>query len=163
MKIGKFDKIAICIALLVIALYCYFGSTCMVSRTIKTKFSNEQINEICARLKFVLAPEETISVDFFPGFLQATTYIKVHIENIKSEADFLSRFRGNSVKRVPNSYNNYEAFSVYDAEIFQLEEKPKDYTCRLYFFNNESGKTGVIFLIVGYIPELINIYKFLNK
>jgi hypothetical protein len=146
-------------------LFGYLMSDWFIRPTTKRNLSNEQIREISEKLKFELLPDETVYVKYFPGFLQGTIFLHVFVENIKSENDFLSRFGGN-YKAIANP-GYYEMTcakldGAYEADIFELKTQPKDYSCELLFYT-ESGKANAVFLIVGYIPELLDIYLFSNN
>lgn len=82
------------------------------------------------------------------------------INNIKSEQDFLSRFHG-VVKEKENNETGSSRIIKYKIEIFNLINIPKDYFCQLSF-TEENGKLSCEFYISGYIPELNNIYQFLD-
>lgn len=113
----------------------------------KTYFSEAQINEICEQLQFDLAPGETLTTRFWPGILQAEPWLGVYIHGIESEAAFLSRFRGKIVDD-----DSIELF-IFDGI------KPEGYGSQLGFSEIEGVKTAQ-FYIMGYVPQLSNIYEF---
>ena len=121
---------------------------------IKKDLSDSQIKEICSRLKFEPLPEEIIYIAYSPSAMQATESLSVYVENIKSEADFFSRFKG--VAKAGSANIGYTG--KYDIEIFKLARTPKDCMCGLSFFD-EGESLSAIFAISGYVPELEKIYS----
>lgn len=158
---NKFNKAAAYLGLFMIfpLLFGYINSGWDIHPCVKTEFSDDQLKEISTKFKFETASDENISVEYFPGVMQASTYLKVRVENVGSEAGFLSRFQGIAVKRDYYAYYDSEAVSVYEAEIFSLEVKPKDYCCQISF-HDQDGQLNAELYISGYIPELKNIYDF---
>lgn len=150
--INKINKMVICLILLMIfpIIFSSINSGWFTAPSVKKNFSDTQINEICAKLKFELAHGETIHIEYFPGVLQASTYLKVFIENVKSESDFISRFHGTAVKTESD---------IYETDIFHLEQEPKDYHCYLRF-SGENETLQAEISISGYIPDLEKIYRF---
>jgi len=114
--------------------------------TIHENLSEYQIRQITSKLEFELMPNESLYVEFFHGFMQATRVLKVHIENVESEMSFRSRF---------------QAHSISDLGIFQFEGKrPRDFSAVL-IFSDESERLKATFRIVGHVPKLQEIYDFL--
>ena len=133
----------------------YFNTMTWYAATIPSitkNFTDAQIQEISEKLKFVLAPDESVSTEFWPGFLQASTELIVNVENIKSKDDFLSRYTG--VSDETGTYG-YESKS----KMFRFEKWPKDYSFRLHFLNKDDSVIAEFF-ISGYVPDLDNIYEF---
>ena len=135
----------------------YINSVWFVEPVVKRNFSEAEITEICEQFKFKILPDETITAEYFPGVMQATTFINITIDNINSESDFLSRFSGKVTQQ--NDIYNSEIKSNYKVSIFKLDHLPKDYSCNLSFTEN-SGNISAKFQVIGYIPQLEKVYKF---
>jgi hypothetical protein len=144
----KSTKIIIVLAILAIFPLAFgiLMSEWNVSTQTRANLTDNQINQISEALKFELAPNETIQVSFFPGFIQAMPSLTVAIENIESEDDFLSRFSG-------------EITDTGGIELFQFERTPKDYHSKLEFIETD-GVLSAVFNINGSVPQLREIYHF---
>ena len=161
----KLNKIITIISVLMIfpLFFWYFNSVWFISPIKKNNLSKKQIDEICDKLKFDLDQNETLSIEYFPGVMQATTFLTVNINNIKSEDNFLSHFKGNIKNKVDisNLSEDKSIISKYDVGIFVLDHIPKDYSCSLSIIEKDKNLTAKIH-ISGYISQLENIYKVLN-
>jgi len=138
----------------------YINSVLFIVPVVKSNFSEAQITEICEQFKFGILPGETITAEYFPGVMQAATFINITINNINSESDFLSRFSGKATK--DNSIHYSDVKSNYDVSIFELERLPKDYSCNLSFFES-SGNLSSKIHVSGYISQLEKIYEFCDN
>jgi len=54
-----------------------------IQPTIKKNLSAAQIDEICTKFNFELMPEETMYLEYHPGFLQGTTYLNIYNANLQ--------------------------------------------------------------------------------
>ena len=155
-------KVLITLAVLMIFPlgFWYINSVCFVKPVVKRNFSEAQITEICKQFKFIILPDEIITAEYFPGVMQATTFINITIDNINSESDFLSRFSGKVTQ--PNDINNSNIKSNYNISIFKLDHLPKDYSCSLKFIEN-SGNISAKINVNGYIPQLKKVYQFCDN
>ncbi|MCL1919074.1 MAG: hypothetical protein FWG14_12350 [Peptococcaceae bacterium] len=163
-KLKVLDIVIICCSVIMIlpTALAYLATRWFVIPETKTDFTDVQIAEICAKFKFDPAPDEAVSaVINANGLLQGTEYVQILIDNVTSEEDLLSRFQGEYKKteKYMGGAPMKNPVSAYELEIFQLDKKPKDYHCQLYF-GREGGKTRALFWVIGYIPELDDIYDF---
>lgn len=152
-------KVLITLAIIMIIPlgFWYINSIWFVEPVVKKNFSEAQIAEICKQFKFEILPHETITAEYFPGVMQATTFINITINNINSEPDFLARFSGKATLCEDNDSSNTK--SNYEDNIFELDHLPKDYGYDLGFIEN-SGNLSAKIHVSGYIPQLEKIYKF---
>ena len=142
----KANKVAFRIFLMMlIPLYIFTMSSAFYAPFTKHEnLADYQIKQITSKLEFELLPHESLYVVFFPGMMQASKALFVHIENIESETSFRSRLQS-------------------DLEIFQFEGRPpKDFRYELLFCD-EGENLKATFEIVGHIPELSTIYDFFHK
>jgi len=163
MKTINIAAIAISVLMLIPLGFGLISSIINIVPTVNTELTDKQMREICSRLKFEIKPDENVYVEYWPTVLQATTRLEVNIENVTSEADFLTRFHGLAKEMEPyQSYDRETYYSAYNVEIFQLDRIPKDYWCGLYFAD-EDGSVRAKFYISGFVPDLKNIYSFSHK
>jgi len=144
--------IVIAILLFLYLIIAFAGMQWMQPTQKKTSFTQSQINQICETFKFELAQGESIYTEFFPGFGQARTTLRVFIEDIKSEEEFLSRFHG-TVK----SYDEYG--NEYRLDLFPRENPHWEYR-EILSFHEIGGSLTAVFYVNFYIEELAHIYKF---
>jgi len=171
---NKLNKIIVILSVLMIPVI-FFGyvntSWFLTKPYVKVKFTGKQIAEIQEKLKFELATGEKIRTEYYPGFMQAATRLVVFVENIESEEDFLSKFKGNAICQGEeewyrghyydslSEFYGFEVISEYRIEVFLFENEPKDFSTALMIFI-EDGVLKARFNIVGYIEDLSKIYSF---
>jgi hypothetical protein len=110
--------------------------------TVKKRFNPSQIQELCAVLKYDLATGETITTRYFPGFLQAEPSLLIEIDNVKTHADFLARYKG--------KYTQID-FDYYIVEIGSL------------IFTEQDDYLQATFYIHRWSSEIASVTEFLHN
>jgi hypothetical protein len=116
----------------------------------RTRFSQEQRDEICRVFQFELAPGEALETRFGPGFGPDRIRLTVTVRGVASEEDFMKRL-GAPVIPTTEDLMPESILDLFPSEAYGWERR-----CTFQF---EDG--AATFYVIGYFPQLQNIYEFL--
>ena len=117
----------------------------------RSSFTDEQRDEICNALMLELAPGETLSTYFQPGWGQGKGWLEVTVHGVVSEEDFLSRLY---TEADPSENGVYHLFGT--------EEESGEMACTL-FFREGSAEFYIGGRMSRYMPTLVKVMNFLYE